>query len=350
MSTSAVQADDWLAGGPAGNGTSSAVLRVLCFGRTRRQPLHFGRVKGGFFAQLNSIADAVLGEVLLGYSPGATFHESTLLVGYGNRSLADIFVPLSKRCGRLAHAGNQRLRELRHSPLFSVATALLRWLYQWSGVSLAPHLSYAAAVHVRRGDKIAERSPADKIRRWSETDLTDKIVSLVLPGVGTSVVPSPPRVVLASDDNAFARAVSRRLERRGVRVRLLINGADGGSRSGLEMCQHRPECVQELLELVEQFSRARLLLLSSRSNVGTFLAGWWGAMHCVPPSFADLDGAIAPGAFVSGHFFCEMAWGSRKGLCSIEQALLRRFGPLARMLLRRGAGLGARGRAPPSLW
>ena len=94
----------------------------------------------------------------------------------------------------------------------SVATALLRWLYQWSGVSLAPHLSYAAAVHVRRGDKIAERSPADKIRRWSETDLTDKIVSLVLPGVGTSVVPSPPRVVLASDDNAFARAVSRRLE------------------------------------------------------------------------------------------------------------------------------------------
>ena len=35
----------------------------------------------------------------------------------------------------------------------NVATALLRWLYQWSGVSLAPHLSYAAAVHVRRGDR-----------------------------------------------------------------------------------------------------------------------------------------------------------------------------------------------------
>ena len=79
----------------------------------------------------------------------------------------------------------------------------------------------------------------------------------------------------------------------------------------------------------------RRLLVSSRSNLGGWLvSAWGGANHdgagrgggAVPPVF-DMEEAnltritaarLAP---PDGRYFCDLAWGSRKGLCRSNESV-----------------------------
>lgn len=73
--------------------------------------------------------------------------------------------------------------------------------------------------------------------------------------------------------------------------------------------------------MVEQFGRAKRLMLSSKSNLGGFLLSWWFAANAdAPASFVDLDHAVTEQALTRSHkYFCDLPWGSRRGMCKANQ-------------------------------
>ena len=62
--------------------------------------------------------------------------------------------------------------------------------------------------------------------------------------------------------------------------------------------------------------------MSSKSNLGSFLLSWWFAANegAAPTAIFDLDGVVSEAAIFRQHrYFCELPWGSRRGMCKGNQ-------------------------------
>lgn len=102
-----------------------------------------------------------------------------------------------------------------------------------------------------------------------------------------------------------------------------------------------------LLELINHFSHAERLMLSTRSNVGAFLLAWWPAANGNRmPSILDMDGSINSSMMHPDRIYCDLPYGSRHGWCDgrgRQMGLLDDiFGQWTRKHPPRGGGLLAR--------
>eukprot|EP00966_Prymnesium_polylepis_P100980 2338369-Prymnesium_polylepis.1 len=214
---------------------------------------------------------------------------------------------------------------VRQTPRYFVAAALLRLLFMpvstatLSSISTARSppdesldLPFDVAVHVRRGDRIWVERSVEKIEIWSEGAIASEVAKMVDTPSG--------RVLLASDDNAYAMRLAATLGSAGFRVVTIRNDAEafvaGTNRSveAAKVCGE--ECVPPLLATMGAFARAPRLLLSSKSNFGGYLISWWGAINKGKiPTITDLDRVLKPG-MLPVRYFCELPWGSRHGFCS----------------------------------
>ena len=156
---------------------------------------------------------------------------------------------------------------------------------------------------------------AERIREWSEEAIEAEVRKLAPPN-GT--------VLVASDDDAFSRRVAARLRLAGYAV--LRDGNeqerfDATNRSVEAALVCDASCVAPLLSLVQRFARARALMVSSKSNLGSFLlSSWFAANGDAMPTLVDLDGVVTESAIAHQHrYFCELPWGSRRGLCRSNQ-------------------------------
>ena len=132
----------------------------------------------------------------------------------------------------------------------------------------------------------------------------------------------------------------------------VLEGAANRSAEAAKVCGAR--CVVNLLGMLGPFGRADRLMLSSKSNLGGYLLSWWAAANrpghaadslgrAVPDAFFDLDRVLRKEA-LPRRYFCELPWGSRRGLCASGQGAcdMPQFAPrsFCRGQLPRQAGGG----------
>ena len=282
---------------------------------------------GGLFSQLNYLAQEVLERLYKRQRPSASFHDNTLLHGYGSSSLSKYFHALPCSTHGIGVATADALATIERSPRHLVVSHLLHALYRprldVDGIKQTMTSSIGRggidlALHVRRGDKLTEFRAVDKIKIWDE----DMIVEEVRRRLGRD----GSTVLIASDDDAFTKMVCARLQSLGYNALRQGNENqrfDGKNHSveAAQVCDGT--CVPPLLSLVRLFSRAKFLAISSRSNIGSFLLSWWSAANGdAIPSFVDLDNGITPDTLASqGRYFCSLPWGSRRGLCRGKQMM-----------------------------
>lgn len=316
---------------------SRALLEVLCHGRPAYDVGYVGWGTPGLFSMLNSVADELLVRVYLGERPADArkFYHRTRLIGYGNVSLAAYWSPWT--CGDTppsAPVGSWAVPTLLAAPRYVVASNLLHLMYRprnrergASPVSATADRRYALAVHVRRGDKLAEQRNSEKIAMWDEAKVSAAVTAHVKgggkgegKGGGESSGESArPAVLLASDDNAFASRVASSLGP-SVDIDRPSNEHDAGTTAPFDACD--ASCIPPLQALADGFGRADALLLSSKSNMGSFLMTWWGAANGdALPNVVDMDGKLHRGQMAKGKYFCCLAWGSRRGVCEANRTL-----------------------------
>ena len=328
------------------------VLQLLCDERGAAYesvPDYPGRSGvGGLFSQLNYYAQEVFVRLHHGARPMPGWHTNTRLHGYGDAPLSTHFhaVPCgrgSRRSAGLdadaaAFSRDGALAALAAAPRHLVVSHLLAALYRpratrreldaarpagadmphdgaSAGGSPAGGGSIDLAMHVRRGDRLYVDRQAERIREWSEEAIEAEVRKLAPPN-GT--------VLVASDDDAFSRRVAARLRLAGYAV--LRDGNeqerfDATNRSVEAALVCDASCVAPLLSLVQRFARARALMVSSKSNLGSFLlSSWFAANGDAMPTLVDLDGVVTESAIAHQHrYFCELPWGSRRGLCRSNQ-------------------------------
>ena len=312
-----------------------AVLHLLCFGTTTydRVADYPGRNGvGGLFSQLNFLAQEVLERLYQGRAPATTWHSATKLHGYGEGALADYFAPIHCPLQAPMASVDEAVAALAKAPRHQVVSHLLHALYtprrsllMPSGSSSQQPQQLDLAMHVRRGDRITEQRPAEKIVIWDEPALLKEAAKHIPLGKrGT--------ILVASDDDAFSRSVARALEGAGHTAIRLGNDhqtfdAQNRSVEAARVCT--AACVPPLISLVAHFSRARTLMLSTKSNLGSFLLSWWFAANVqdanvldAMPGFVDLDHVVTSTSTFSKQrkYFCELQWGSRRGLCKSNQS------------------------------
>lgn len=333
---------------PVASSVASHVLGVLCHGHPAYELGYVGWGRPGFFSQLNAIAEGVLVRLYRGERPRSAqaFYRRTALIGYGNATLVEHFRPYHCHDGDAADAAAVRPAEhmaaLLAAPRQSVATTLLHLLFQprvpsslGRGAAAAvdgscPAGRYAIAAHARRGDKLSEARRSEAIALPSEDALVAQVLALLKsqqptpPGGGGSG-PTPSSVLLASDDNAYAAAVAAKLERAAaLRVVVPGNEHDHGTAAPFDACD--AACIGPLQALMASFGCADALMLSSRSNMGSFLLSWWpGAQPTTHRAaaaelqFVDLDAKVKPRQLSRGRYFCSLMWGSRRGMCEANR-------------------------------
>ena len=309
-----------------------AVLHLLCFGTTTydRVADYPGRNGvGGLFSQLNFLAQEVLERLYQGRTPAATWHSRTKLHGYGESPLSDYFAPVPCPAQAPMASVNDAVAALSKAPRHQVVSHLLHALYTPRSVSMlvasSPAQQLDLAMHVRRGDRITVQRQAEKIIIWDEAALLKEAARHIPLGKrGT--------ILVASDDDAFSRSVARALEDAGHTAIRLGNdheAFDAQNRSVEAALVCTTACVPPLLSLVSHFSRARTLMLSTKSNLGSFLLSWWFAANVqdanvldAMPGFVDLDHVVTSTSTFSKQrkYFCELQWGSRRGLCKSNQS------------------------------
>ena len=344
-----------------------AVLTLLCHASVVYQtvPEYAGRNGvGGLFSQKNHLAQHVLQRLYLGHRPSSSWHSQTTLKGYGNAPLADHFFPIPCHGARSTSGGVSRvdgsgggsggsggrideataggdaidreaaLATVRAAPRHLVVSHLLHALYrpramrakdmlqhysappEHPELAVRPPASIDLAIHVRRGDRLTVDRASEKIRAWDEAAVVEEVRRL-LPANGT--------VLIASDDDAFSSAVTRRLGPLGYTVLRHRNDhehLDAQNRSAEAALACDASCVPPLLSLVQLVARARRVVMSSKSNLGSFLLSWWFAANegAAPTAIFDLDGVVSEAAIFRQHrYFCELPWGSRRGMCKGNQ-------------------------------
>jgi len=306
-----------------------ALLQVLCSANTTYVVNEFPGWGAGLFAQLNYIAQQVTVRTLKGQRPAYDMHARTRLKRYGNDLLSNHFLPIPcthvKRHTDVKHTMEEALAMLRSAPRYLVVSHILGMLYRPRATNdldtalqlLARHFgSIDLAIHVRRGDKLNEKRYYERIKVWDVPAILDEVPKHVRPN-GT--------VLIASDDDAFTREVNEQLSRLGyVSLRL---GNDhqrfdkhNKSIEAARVCD--ATCVMPLLALNQAFARARMLMVSTRSNVGSHLLSCWGAANAdAVPRFVDLDGGRSniSALMINGKYFCDLALGSRCGMCNSSE-------------------------------
>lgn len=254
----------------------------------------------------------------------AAFYQNTRLIGYGNASLASLFrawdcadVQPHLPGGREGRTEDETVaaavRQLTEAPRYVVASRLLRLLFPPPALPAEWPSRFAVAVHLRRGDKMTEERNSERINIWDEPKVVAAVQSLLTPkpSVGraapsTGASGSAPAVLLASDDNAFAARVEAALKTSlpHVTVHRPLNAfdplqattsaadgsgaavtpnssptygprADGARYTSFDICDAR--CVPPLRALAGGFAVADGLIISTKSNMGSFLLSYWGA-------------------------------------------------------------------------
>ncbi len=347
-----------------------ALLSILCSGQPTLDRGYVGWGTPGFFSMLNSAADELLRRVYRGERPfsSADYYASTRLIGYGNATFASFARPWE--CATFAARMNvsDAIALLIAASRYVVASHLLHLVYRpWALQGSAASTRYALAIHLRRGDKLTEGRNSERISIWTEHQVVEAAIpqlrgprrhskqehnpldSITADGEAHGDGPTGderrsderPLVLLASDDNAFASRVERLLLAQGVRVERPPNDHDHGTAAPSDACDDscipnirllrtqalktaRPplacrcddSCIPPLLALVDGFARADALMLSTKSNMGSYLLSWWAAANADrPPPLLDTDGKAKQGQLQRGRYFCSLAWGSRHGMC-----------------------------------
>lgn len=325
----------------SGQAIESALVSILCFGRPVYDTGYVGWGTPGLFSMLNSLADELLVHVYRGERPRdvAQYYAGTKLLGYGNVSLATHFAPWScsaaSPIGEDPHAWAVPL--LLAAPRYAVASRLVHIMYRRADGVVTTRARdgarYALAVHIRRGDKLTEARNAERIQIWTEEQIVAAAAPLVAASLGTAVASKGagevaqvkaavdtaagrrPAILVASDDNAFATRVESRLRAAlGVIVERPPNEHDHGTAAPFDACD--ASCIPPLQSLAASFSRASALMLSTKSNMGSFMLTYWGAANGdVGPPLVDMDGKVHKGQLARGKHFCALNWGSRHGMC-----------------------------------
>lgn len=302
---------------------TKALLQVLCHGSPAYDVGYVGWGTPGLFSMLNSVADELLWHVYRGERPRdvRAFYDGTRLLGYGRVAISNNFapwscmgVPLPDHGDVMAWAVPTLLQESR----YVVASRVLHVLYQpRTAIIAAPSTRYAVAVHLRRGDKLAERRNAERIQLWNDSQVVPAVARLVREraqlGGGAA---SRPTILLASDDNGFATHVAASLRDQipGVDVVRPLNEHDAGTKAPFFSCP--ASCIAPLQQLAAGFARADALMLSSKSNMGSFMLTHWGAANGdAIPTFIDMDAKTTRGQLLRRRHFCGLSWGSRHGMC-----------------------------------
>ena len=364
----------------------------------------------GFFSQLNTVAQSLLDQLLLSEDAAPTSLNviyDAQISGYGGGPLSQFFEPAFS-CEPLEP--RVAAQPLKSFPRYFLVSHLLRLIFKprnsmARGRPQREHVE--VAIHARRTDKLVARG-AERIAIPNEEQLVALAVgcirdlrakrhaehshaSALLPPTmprlaSTPVAPAvahtrlPPsltamlnrsiRVLVASDDAAFAISLAARLralrglgqepievsiESSGSHAGGGVNwgGGGGGEATAISMMNHTSaatspptarehascdaSCVPPLLATLEGFARAASLVLSTGSNMGSFLLASWPAHNGDQiPIFVDTDQRVAPadlGGITSGkpasdehtnaatstrlgeRFFCQLELGSRAGLC-----------------------------------
>lgn len=347
------------AASPSSPSVQQLVLQLLCDEQSPAYdavPIYPGRNGvGGLFSQLNYLAQEVFSRLYRGYRPFPGWHANTRLRGYGSQSLDAFFhaIPCGRRRWDTETTVSRRdaLRALAEAPRHLVVSHVLAALYRprmaRKDVDASVHAEATTplegsstttidlAMHVRRGDRLYVERQSERIREWSEDDIVLTARKRVRQN-GT--------ILVASDDSAFSRQVATRLRTSGYLVLRHHNDMerlDAQNRSIEAALVCGASCVPPLLSLVQLFSRARALMLSSKSNLGSFLLSWWFAANAdqVPELF-DLDGIVNEKVLSGQHrYFCELPWGSRRGLCKSNQTACE-LSYMAQRSFCRGSGSG----------
>ena len=308
-----------------------ALLQVLCSANTTFEVTELPGRGAGLFAQLNYIAQQVTFHTLKGQRPAYDVHGSTRLKRYGNDLLSTHFLPIPcthvKRHTDVKYTMEEALAMLRSAPRYLVVSHICGLLYRPRATDdtalqpLARHFgSIDLAIHVRRGDKLYEPRKLERIKMWDVPAILDEVAKHVRPN-GT--------VLIASDDDAFTREVNEQLSRLGyVSLRLGNDHQrfDKHNKSIEAALVCDATCVAPLLALKQAFARARMLMVSTRSNVGSHLLSCWGAANAdAAPRFVDLDGDSSniSALMINGKYFCDLAYGSRCGMCNTSEAMQR---------------------------
>ena len=307
------------------------VLQVLCYGRPAYDAGYVGWGTPGLFSMLNSVADELLIHVYRGERPRDTraFYDSTRLLGYGQVSLAAHFEPWS--CDSVTAPPNGNVHAVAVPALLQasrhlVASHMLHILYRpRNGLvdALVPSSAparYAVAVHLRRGDKLIDLRNSERIQLWNDSQVVPAVAKFVREQRAAGKPNARPTVLLASDDNAFAQEVETSLRQQLPEVDVVrpTNEHDAGIKSPFFSCS--AGCIAPLQQLAAGFARADALMLSTKSNMGSFLLTYWAAANeDAVPAFIDMDGKTHKGQISRGKYFCGLGWGSRRGMCEANR-------------------------------
>ena len=303
-----------------GASVETALLQILCFGRPVYDVGYVGWGTPGLFSMLNSVADELLIHVYRGERPRdvRAYYAGTRLLGYGQVSLGEYFVPWS--CDGVSPPSSDvdasTVPTLLQAPRYVVASRLLHVLFKPRAdpTAMAASSRFAVAIHLRRGDKLREARNAERIQLWNDSQIVPAVTRYVPDRLTKDG--SRPAVLLASDDNAFATEMDARLRAKLPFLQVVrpTNDHDAGTKSPFFSCT--AACIPPLQRLAEDFGRADVLMLSTKSNMGSFMLTWWGAANGdAIPTFVDMDQKTVRGQLVRGRHFCALSWGSRRGMC-----------------------------------
>ena len=311
--------------------TTKALLQILCHGRPAYDHGYVGWGTPGLFSMLNSAADELLMHVYRGERPRDVrqFYEGTRVLGYGQAALAAYFAPWS--CDGVAPPDDGDVTTwavptLLKKSRYVVASRLLHQLYRPRADVLGAQPAssrYAVAVHLRRGDKLLEQRHAERIQIWNDSLLVPAVARLIREGDkngGAAAASGRPVVLLASDDNSFAMEMEASLRRQLPHIDVVrpTNEHDAGPRAPFFTCT--AACIPPLQRLAADFASSRAMMISSKSNMGSFMLSYWGAAnHDAVPTFIDMDGKVQRGQLLRGRHFCALSWGSRRGMCDTNR-------------------------------
>jgi hypothetical protein len=306
----------------------------------RLQPAEERRVRC-LACTVNFLAQQVYDRMLKGERPSPTFFSQTTIRGYGDEALARYFHPIpcgrgrvgpdesfSRKLATMVTTGtvDEALSTIRSASRYLVMSQVLRALYRPRGIreveTLIPFQfrlrgSIDLAVHVRRGDRLTVERQAERIKAWE----VDELVQLVRTNLGHS----NGTILVASDDNHFCGEVVGKLREYGHTALTMANDKerlDDQNRSLEAAAVCDASCIPPLIALIEAYKHASTLLLSTRSNIGSHLLASWAAANAdAVPKLVDLDAGLKSSirAGPGGRFFCDLAWGSRRGMCKVSE-------------------------------
>ena len=240
------------------------------------------------------------------------------LANWPPKTMGDFFDPpmqcSPRSCGR--EEQRESIERLGRVPGYLLRSHLLSLLFQLRAsvevASKAPGSGirrYALAIHMRRTDKLTDSRAFEKIRVWDAPTIVAQALSVLRLEQHRG---PPPPVLLASDDNDFSRSVGRTLTERGANVTILLADEPMWHLRGLTSEDAHWSyigcgvgCVASLFKLVGGFMRADHLLISTQSNLGSFLLNAWPAANADRmPTFTDMDGKLEPTQLRPDRFMC----------------------------------------------